>query len=334
MFRPIKIRQYVAFMQSRGFSAAETLHGSGIDEQKLEDPGYLVDFSHYQSVVSNMIRLTGNQGIGLEVGAETEVTDFGIVGYAMMSSPTARDALNLWLRFSNALVGMMISLRLQEHDNGAWSLTASEIRPMGFLYNFGVEEIMSIAMKVGGILMRAPLTPSRLELSYPAPAHEELYRRHFGCEPRFNSRQTLIRFEAPGLSCALKGTDREFNAICLRHCSQILKQISIATPVAAHVRSLLLSRSHALPSLDAAAEALGMSPRSLRRHLMDEGQSFSALVNQFRIEIAKEYLGESRLSAKETAFALGFKDINAFRRAFKTWTGQTVHEFQEQVGHS
>src|SRR5690606_24535014 len=113
-----------------------------------------------------------------------------------------------------------------------------------------------------------------------------------------------IRFEAPDLSVALKGSDQEFNKLCLRHCGQILKQISSETPVVARIRGLLLSKAERVPKLDAVAEELGMSPRSLRRHLQAEGYSFSALVNQFRIEIAKEYLGESRMSAKEAAFAL------------------------------
>jgi hypothetical protein len=72
---------------------------------QLKNPSCLVDFEQHQAVVANMMRLTGNQGIGLDVGRESELTDFGIVGHAMMSSKTARDALGLWLRYSNALVG-------------------------------------------------------------------------------------------------------------------------------------------------------------------------------------------------------------------------------------
>lgn len=333
MFRPTKIRHYVAFMQSREFSAEETLAGTGLSLGELKDPGLLVDFQHYQTVVANMIRLSGNQGIGLEVGSETEVTDFGIVGHAMICSATARDALQLWIRFSNALVGTLLALRLDEHADHGWTLSLSEVRPMGFLYNFGVEEILTMAVRLGGALTRRPLTPSRLELSYPAPAHEALYREHFGCEPHFNSRRTRIEFATPSLSTPLKGSDPEFNEICLRHCSQILRQISSDTPIVAQIRAQLLNRLNGIPSFDEIAHNLGVSPRSLRRHLQLEGHSFSTLLNQFRIDVAKEYVGESRMSTKEIAFALGFRDINAFRRAFKSWTGRTVHEFRDSPGN-
>src|SRR5690606_189095 len=105
MFRPNKIRHYVAFMEARGFSPEAVLEGTGLRVTDLKNPGHLVDFTQYQTVVANMFRLTGNQGIGLEVGSECELTDFGIVGYGMMSAPTAREALHLWLRYSNTLVG-------------------------------------------------------------------------------------------------------------------------------------------------------------------------------------------------------------------------------------
>jgi AraC-like DNA-binding protein len=331
MFRPTKIRHYVAFMKSRGFGAAEVLAGSHIEPAQLHNPAHLIDFAAYQTVVANMIRLTGKQGIGLEVGKESELTDFGIVGHAMMSSKTGRDALQLWLRYSNALVGMLITLHLEEHEHGAWSLTISEMRPMGFLYNFGVEEILTIAIKIGEVQTRQPFAPAAIELSYPAPAHHALYMEYLGCVPRFNTGTTRVRFEAPDLEQPIRGSDEEFNAICLQHCSQILRQIAEDSPLVSRIRSLLLSRIKGLPSLQDLARELCMSDRTLRRRLQAEGHSYQNVINEFRMDLAKEYLGTSRMTPKETAYLLGFKDANAFRRAFKAWTGQTIHDFREEV---
>lgn len=332
MFRPTKIRQYVAFMQERGFDAAAVLEGSGIDAARLPTPACLVDVPQVESVVANMIRLSGHQGIGLEVGAATELSDFGIVGHAMMTSKTARDAVNLWIRYSNALVGLLVTMSLDESDDASWSLSLSQIRPLGFLFNFAVEELLVMAVSMGGALTRTTITPVALELSYPAPSHQAEYERFLHCAPRFNCQQTRIRFDAPSLSVELKGSDEEFNAICLQHCNQILRQIASDSPLTSRVRSLLLNRMRGIPSADELAGQLGMSGRSLRRQLQTEGQTYTQLVHRFRVDLAREYLGHSQLSAKETAYLLGFKDTNAFRRAFKLWTGQTIHEFRENGG--
>jgi AraC-like DNA-binding protein len=318
-------------MEARGFSPEAVLEGTGLRVTDLKNPGHLVDFTQYQTVVANMFRLTGNQGIGLEVGSECELTDFGIVGYGMMSAPTAREALHLWLRYSNTLVGMLVAMRLEEHAGGAWSLTLSEIRPMGFLYNFAVEELLLIVVRTGSALVKKSVRPSLIELSYPAPAHHERYAELFGCKPTFNCRRTRIRFEEPSLNTPLKGGDEEFNAICLQHCNQMLKQIATHTPLVSRIRSLLLSRVGGIPSFDDLADELGMSARTLRRHLHDEGTSYKQLINEFRMELAKEYVATSRLQAKEVAHLLGFKDTNAFRRAFKAWTGLRIHEYRQEI---
>src|SRR5690606_7589785 len=107
---------------------------SGVSAAQLQDPACLFDFTQYQTVVKNLIRLTGNQAIGFEIGRESELADFGVVGYAMMSSRTARDALGLWRSYSNSVAGMMMSLELDEFSDGRWALTISDQLPMGFVF--------------------------------------------------------------------------------------------------------------------------------------------------------------------------------------------------------
>ena len=76
-----------------------------------------------------------------------------------------------------------------------------------------------------------------------------------------------------------------------------------------------------------------MSARTLRRHLQEEGASYQKLVGEFRADLAQEYLRSSSISTKEVAFLLGYNDTNAFRRAFKEWTGTTVQEYRAQLAH-
>jgi len=91
---------------------------------------------------------------------------------------------------------------------------------------------------------------------------------------------------------------------------------------------LALTAMKAVPDLDHAADFLKMSPRSLRRHLADEDTSFQIELDHFRADLAKDYLGDGVICAKEVARLLGFSHVDAFRRAFKTWTGQTIRDFQ------
>ncbi len=75
--------------------------------------------------------------------------------------------------------------------------------------------------------------------------------------------------------------------------------------------------------LDAAADRLHMSRRSLQRHLKAEGISYQTMLETTRADLAKAYLKRNDISVTEIAYLLAFRDPNSFYRAFHSWTGMT-----------
>ena len=76
--------------------------------------------------------------------------------------------------------------------------------------------------------------------------------------------------------------------------------------------------------LEAAADAIGVSPHHLSRLLVEEtGRGFSDLLIEYRIERAKELLAEPGASVKEVSMSSGYPDPNYFSRLFKKVTGLT-----------
>ena len=325
MLRPIKIRYYVAFMQDQGFSPADTLRGSGIDEKRLADPSAVIDRRQCEAVVSNMIRLTGKQAIAFEIASQARLADFGVVAQAMMSSATLRDAIELWIRYSN-LVGMLIHHTLVEGPRKEWSVVFSATQPLGFIYNFCVEEILLTGVKLGTALGNTPLDVKEVTLSYPAPLHARLYSEYLDCPVHFNASRSSVTVRSPSLGSRLPGHDPEMNELYSRHCRAVLRQIGTDDPAAARLRALFLASPGHLPDLGDAAKRLGCSPRTLRGWLQSEGTSFQQLLDRFRAEKCTEYLREGGLASKEIASLLGFNDSNSLRRAFKSWTGTTMSE--------
>jgi len=56
--------------------------------------------------------------------------------------------------------------------------------------------------------------------------------------------------------------------------------------------------------------------------------NFSAYLNEFRVEKARELLATTRLSIREVSIACGYSDANYFARVFKRITGQTPSEYR------
>ena len=56
--------------------------------------------------------------------------------------------------------------------------------------------------------------------------------------------------------------------------------------------------------------------------------NFSAWLNEFRVEKAKEMLRDTRHSVREVSLACGYADANYFARVFKRVTGKTPSEYR------
>ncbi len=316
-------------MRQRGFAAEMVLAGSQIDAEKLDNPSYLIDVWQSQKVLSNMIRLTGNDALGFELGQEIEFADFGIVGYALMSSRSMRDVIKLWSSYCHSLVGVMLKIDLEEKPE-EWRVTFIEVVPMGSLLRFCVEENLTFGQWIGESVVGQQICYSSVELAYPPPPHRELYRKIFKTDQIvFDAPVSAVNVISPSIEIiAAENKSGELFEICQQYCQQVLRQITAERPLALQVRNHLLRNSGQIPGLDEIARKLNCSTRSLRRHLLAEGVTYQQLVNEFRCDLTKEYLKSSHLTNQEIAFLLGYQDVKAFLRAFKMWTGTTISAYR------
>ena len=77
------------------------------------------------------------------------------------------------------------------------------------------------------------------------------------------------------------------------------------------------------PTMDQAAEHLGLTEQTLRRHLNREGYTFQQLKDDTRRDMAMFFIDKKEQSIENIGFRLGFSEASTFIRAFKKWTGLT-----------
>lgn len=78
------------------------------------------------------------------------------------------------------------------------------------------------------------------------------------------------------------------------------------------------------------ASEMGISSRTLQRICLSyTGLSPKQLLTDFRLEIAKQQLGESSDSITEVAYRSGFTDSNHFSRLFRTKVGLSPSEYRQ-----
>jgi AraC-like DNA-binding protein len=75
------------------------------------------------------------------------------------------------------------------------------------------------------------------------------------------------------------------------------------------------------PALAAAAEAGGLSDRTLQRRLNASGHTYSELLEDARRQAALRLLRDKDIKILDIALELGYSDPANFTRAFRRWTG-------------
>ncbi|GAA0180178.1 AraC family transcriptional regulator [Clostridium sediminicola] len=110
-----------------------------------------------------------------------------------------------------------------------------------------------------------------------------------------------------------------------------VKELEIDVSFSAKVRSILFELIPAgADNIESVAKEMALSVRSLQRKLTNEKTTFMKQLNHTKELLARNYLKDKNISNDEIAFLIGYSDSNAFRRAFRNWTGMTPSEYRNK----
>lgn len=115
--------------------------------------------------------------------------------------------------------------------------------------------------------------------------------------------------------------EHEEGVALLAQIEQIVRESRDGYPVVGRIRRQL-SEGEPL-KIEAAADRLGMSTRSLQRLLREAGTTYRAEVEAFRIARARDLLRNGERSLTWVALELGFSSVQHFATAFRRAHGET-----------
>lgn len=76
-----------------------------------------------------------------------------------------------------------------------------------------------------------------------------------------------------------------------------------------------------------------MTPRTLRRHLQNEGTRFGSLLSAAQRRDAMRLLEETNLDVQQIASMLGYAEPANFTRAFHQWCGMSPSQHRRERGN-
>ncbi len=310
-------------LEVEGFDKHSALKRCGLSPDDLpEEDDEWVHVSQFAKLIDAILAETKNPAFGLVAGKSLALTRFAMFTPLTVFTLSLRQFLEDIHKFS-ALVLERPEFMLIEKQGK----TYIDIHPIlleghtgRYRYDFVVTSVVQVLRFFG-------LGHDDIHaIEVPYACEPDLMGRYldaWGTKPQFNANACRVTFNPAQLDKPHPGHDPMGYAAARMRVESALTARMSRIDTAEKVRQRLLSAFPDQPALLETARHLGLSERSLRRHLAALDTSYQELAQECQFLKARGLLAENQLSIKQIADALGFASVTSFHRAFKRWTGTT-----------
>jgi AraC-like DNA-binding protein len=277
------------------------------------------------------VACTDEPAFGLVWGERSPMFGFDVIGLVFGNAPSLRAGLDVVLR-CQAVLGSHPELNIDE------SATRTRIcfRPMSrteLVARVRAELAMTGLVRLlrqGRSCGVADLV--RVDFAHEKPPYHREYTRIFGDLCRFERDETALVIDRSVLDRPSPTANVELHGLLVAQAERLLQRAREASSLAEQLRTQVRALLPRLPTMEDAAKGLGMSARSLRRRLREEGISFTRIVQDSQRALAELLLIDSGRTIQQIAGEAGFTSTTAFHRAFRRWTGESPQSYRERSG--
>ncbi|OIN82857.1 AraC family transcriptional regulator [Mycobacterium malmoense] len=324
-------RHILETAKQHGLDPASCLSGTGLTAEDLADPATEVYASQELTIIRNLIgRLGDLPGLGMETGSRYNFADTGILGYALMASPTFGDAIDVACRYA-ALTASYLCLVGPEMTSTEAVIAFDDTQVPRDTRRFLLERDFAIMLRILPLLLGARRSPITVRVEF---ADLELPTDIVEIENLTivvgKSSRNALTIPADLVSQPMPAADPQTAAICIRQCEELLNRRRTRRGMSAAIRMRMIQDSTQIPSMATVARELCITERTLHRRLAAEGTSYRALLDEVRTTLAAELLS-SGLTVEETARRLGYSETAAFTRAHVRWNGRPPSRWPRTV---
>ena len=271
--------------------------------------------------------VSGDPDIGLHLCPHMPVYGGEILEYLMLSSPTFGEGLARVVKYLRLVSDAIETRVLVEGDTlricgVVTRLNAPQLRHTEICTIYGMIQFSRKLTDNHARLLRVGLRCKRI-------SPQEEYDRMFGCPVRFEQpeseivvERSLLDYRSPRCNAELFRVHEELAASRL---SSLWRQDLID-----RIRAVFSRRVEFMDcQLEDVARELDISPRLLRYKLSQAGTTFSDLLADFRMILARRLLTRTEERLDHIAYVTGFSEPSSFYRAFKRWTGLTPIQYRD-----
>lgn len=266
--------------------------------------------------------------LGMRVASHQGISMLGLLGTLLCAEPNVQAAFAAAQRYI-ALHNKAEHWRLQHHGNRVYVQRIEHFYGAEQAQQYREMAVAACARLAREMCAGADVRPLRVEFSHSPVAAEKSYRQHFGCEVLFNQERDCLVFAESIMALPVKPLSSQAQARIDTYLRELVNGLDDNLEM--QVRTLITQTVGLhLHSLEHIAALLGLHPRTLQRRLRAEQLSFKQLVLAVKMQLASWHLHASTMDLTRLADVLGYNDLAAFSRAFKTHHGLAPSRWREQ----
>lgn len=311
-----------------GPDTVQVLQRAGIDATHLEVPEARVPASAYARLWRLLARRCNDEFFGMDPRG-LRSGSLAFICRSSMAQPTVGAALELVLDFLSLTLDHLHPALVRQQSLAEIVIGEPQQaarRPFTYFTFWMI--VHGVACWLAG--RRIPILA--VELRCAEPDFCDDYQVMFSQNLRFERPRTRIIFAADSLDLPVRRSAEELQRFLAQAPGNILVKYRDPDSFARKIKDDLRRQPPAQwPETGALAQRLCLSASTLRRRLADEGQTYQALKDAVRKELAIGWLAQPDMSFAQIAEHLGFADTSSFYKAFRKWSGSNPGHYRNLV---
>ena len=313
----------------QGVAREALLTQAGIALDDLQQERWPID--HITRLWRAAVRATQDAGFGLKAGSQVGPANFNVVGELLQTSASLREAIAAVQKYQR-LISDGGRFQMVAGAQASWLIYHPRQGTLAFSPH-QVEAVLAAVLSFIGGAMGTVVRPLQVQFSQPRVGLLAGYREVFACPVAFEQAFSGLLLDNALLDAPLLRADerraREHQRAAAARMADLTQGGALAQELRAWMIATLASR---VPTRAEAAQALGVSERTLARRMQAQGLSFTALLDGVRRDAALQAVTHSTRALADIGLALGFAEPAVFWRAFRRWTGCTPQAWRDSPG--
>jgi AraC-like DNA-binding protein len=315
-------RAACAQARSAGVELSELLKKANLTIEQISQPQTPIAARDQVNLLNVLAEACSDELLGFHVSQTIELRDAALLFYVLASSDTLLDALRRVARYSS-LVNEGVVQRCAVGATIDITLSYSGISR--HLDRHQAECWMALLMRILRHLSKRNIHAAHVHFVHARIKQSRELNSYFGGAVEFGADLDQISFPLSVGDIAVASADTYLNKLLVHYCEEALTHRPRSRgSFRTQVENALVPRlPHAEFRASDIARELGVSQRTLARRLSEEGVSFTALLDELRLDLANRYLAEDIAPVSQIAWLLGYQQVSAFSKAYRRWTGHS-----------